>query len=85
MLLLVQVLFERIEAAAPELAVRGEPGVQLGERLGTQPVPPPLPVAPNPDEPRLAQHAQVLRHARLAQLEVLDEVADGALALAKKL
>src|SRR4051794_35632398 len=85
MLLLIQVLFERIEAAAPELTVGGEPGVQLRERLGAQPVPAPLPVTPNPDESRLAQDAQMLRHTRLAQLEVLDEVAHGPVALAKKL
>ena len=44
--------FERVQAAAPELAVGSEPRVQLGERLGAQPVPAPLPVGPDPRRAR---------------------------------
>ena len=85
MLLLVQVLFQRIQPAAPQLPIGSKPGIQLGERLGAKPVPAPLPVGPNPDEPGVAQHPQVLRNARLAEPQLLDELADGPLALTQKL
>jgi hypothetical protein len=77
--------FERIEPAAPELAVGSEPLVELGERLGAQPVPAPLTIRPHAHEPGLAKHPQMLRHARLAELEPLDELADVPLALAQQL
>ena len=72
---------QSVEPAAPEVAVGAEPGVELGERLGAQAVPAPLSVGPHLDEPGLTQHPQVLRHAGLAEPEVLDQLADGPLAL----
>src|SRR5215210_499468 len=77
--------FERVETASPELPVGREPRIQLGERLGAKAVHAPLPVRPHPHEPGLAEHPQVLRHARLAEPDSLDELADGPLALTQEL
>jgi hypothetical protein len=78
-------VLERVEPAAPELAVGRKPGVELGKRLGTKAVPPPPPVRPDADEARFAQHAQVLRDSWLADLELVDQLADWPLALPEEL
>jgi hypothetical protein len=76
---------ERVEPPAPVLPVGREPRIELGERLGPEPVDTPLPLGSNPNEAGLAEHAEVLRDARLAELQMLDELADGPLALPKQL
>lgn len=58
--------------------------MQLVERLGAQGVQAPLGVDPDPDEPGLPQHPQVLRHAGLAEAEPADQLAHRPLALAKQ-
>src|SRR3954453_6002891 len=78
-------LFERVEAAGPELPVRREPGIELSERLRVDPVPAPLSVLAHADEVGLAQHLQVLRHAWLADLQALDKLAHGVLPLAQQI
>src|SRR5690606_17350738 len=67
----VEVAFEGVQAACPHRPVRREPRVDLGERLGTQPVQPALRVAPDLDQPHLAEHPQVFRHGRLGERQPL--------------
>src|SRR6478609_1936523 len=55
-----QVALQRSEPAAPELPVRREPRVHVGERLGAQAVHTALRVDSRLDESRVAQHTQVL-------------------------
>ena len=73
----IQVLFEQVEARRPQLAVGRQPRVEGLERCGTQPVDAPLRVGADVDEAGVAQDAQMLGHRRLADGEVVDEVADG--------
>ena len=60
----------------PELAVRGEPFVELRERLGPDAIQAPLSVCARLDEAGLPQHAKVLGHRRLADPKAVDELAD---------
>ena len=76
---------ERVECAAPELPVGSEPRIELAKRLRPQPVHAPLPLGAHADEPGLAEHVQVLGHARLTQVEPVDELAHRPLALPKQL
>ena len=81
---LLQVLFEGVEALRPVAAVGLEPAGDLGQRLGAQPVPAALAVRADLDEPGLAQHLEVLGDAGLAEVEARDEVAGGPLAVAQQ-
>ena len=81
----VEMAFERVKPSAPELAVGSQPGIELGERLGPEPVPAPLAIRAHAHEPGLAQHPEVLRHTGLAELEPLHELAHGPLPLAQEL
>jgi hypothetical protein len=76
---------EGIEAPGPKLAVRREPGVDLGKRFGAQAVAPALRGHPDGDQARFAQHAEVLGDGRLAEVHLLDEVADRPFALAQQI
>jgi hypothetical protein len=78
----VQVSLERVEACCPLRSVRRQPGVELHQRFGTEPVEPPLGVAPDLDEPGVAQHLEVSRHTWLVHADLFDELADGPLAAA---
>src|SRR5690606_7268034 len=77
-----EVLFEGIEALGPLGSVRLEPGIQLLERLGAEAVEPPLSVTPDLDQPSVTQHLQMPRNAGMLHADVVDEVANRALALA---
>src|SRR6185503_895359 len=77
----VEVALEGVEAVGPQPPVGREPRVDLGERRGAQHVEAPLRVLADLDEPALAQDAQVLGDAGLAQAEQRDELADRARAL----
>jgi len=66
----------RPEPLAPEAPVRLEPRVELGDRLRVERIDAPLGIALHPHESGLAQHAQVLRRAGLAQSEPLDDLPD---------
>ena len=81
---LLQVVFEGVEAVGPVAAVRLEPARDLGERLGAEAVPAALAVRAHLDEPGLAQHLEVLGDAGLAEVDPRDEVADGPLAVAQQ-
>src|SRR5262245_32696533 len=77
--LAVEVALEGVEMPGPESPVGFEPLVEPLERRGFDPVDAALRVDPARDEPRLAQHLQVLGHRRLADVERVDEVAHAAL------
>jgi hypothetical protein len=58
-----------------------EPRVELHQRFRTEPVEPPLSIPANLDQPSVAQHLEVTRHARLMHPDRLDQLADGPLTL----
>jgi hypothetical protein len=78
------VVFEAIQMSRPELAVGGEPLVELGERLRSDAVQAALPIRASLNEPGVLEDAEVLRHCWLADAELLDELPDGALAVAEQ-
>jgi hypothetical protein len=80
----IEVPLEGVQAARPQLTVGVEPGVDLAQRLEAQLVPAALGVVADADEAGLAEDAQVLGGAGLAQAEVLDELTDGAWAFAEQ-
>jgi hypothetical protein len=77
----VEVSSESVELVSPELAIGGQPRVDLGERLGPEHVQPPLGLGPDGDEARVPQHPEVLGRPRLAAAEQTNELTDGAWAL----
>jgi hypothetical protein len=78
------VVFEAIQVSRPQLAVGGEPLVELGERLRSDAVQAALRIRASLDEPGVLENAKVLRHRRLADAELLDELPDGPLAVAEE-
>ena len=68
----------------PKLAVGSEPLVELGERLGSDAVQAALRIRAGLNEPRVLEEAEVLRHRGLAEAELLDELPDRPLAVAKQ-
>ena len=79
-----QVALQRGEPAAPELPVWREPRVDLGERLGTQPVNASLRVDACLDETGIPQHAQVLRDSWLVHIQRFHQLADREVLLAQE-
>src|SRR6516162_9172642 len=71
--------FQRVEPRRPQPPVGLEPFVDRPQRLGPDPVDPPLRVDSRLDQPRVAQHPEVLGHRRLAQSGRVDQLADGTL------
>ena len=69
----------------PELAVRGEPLVELRERLRPDAIQAPLRVCARHDEACVPQHAKVLGHRRLADAEAVDELADRPFSVAEQI
>ena len=67
---------------APE---RRDPGVELAERLRDEPVDAPLRVDLCGHEPSVAKHLQVLRHRRLREPQLRDEIADGSILVPEQL
>ena len=61
---------ERIDVRRPEAPERREPGIDLHERLGPDPIDAPLCFDARLHEAGLAQHAQVLGHRGLRQLQL---------------
>ncbi len=71
---------EVVEVPGPQASIWRKPLVHRPQRLGANAVEPLLGLRPHINQAGLSQHAQVLRHRRLAQLELADELAHGALA-----
>jgi hypothetical protein len=76
--------FQSIEVRRPELPVRRQPRVEVGQRLGADPVDAALRVDARLHEAGVLEDAQVLRHGGLAEPQVTDEFADRSLAVAKR-
>ena len=57
--------FERINVGRPEAPERSEPGIDLHERLGPDPIDAPLGFDARLHEAGLTQHAEVLGHRSL--------------------
>jgi hypothetical protein len=77
-------VFEAIQVSRPELAVGGEPLVELGERLRSDAVQAALRIRAGLNEPGVLEDAEVLRHRWLAEAELLDELPDRPLAVAEQ-
>ncbi len=73
---------ERIEAAGPLGAIGLQPRVQFHERLGPEPVQPPLRIAADLHQTGVAQHPQMPGDTRLMHPDALDQLIDRALAVA---
>src|SRR5215211_181669 len=84
-LLLVEVTFERVEATGPELAIGLEPRVDLSEGLGVEAVHTALRVLADANDARFPERAQMLRDARLADRQALDQLPDGTLAITEQI
>ena len=71
--------FERINVGRPEASERSEPGIDLHERLGPDPIDAPLGFDARLHEAGLAQHAEVLGHRGLGHPQLALDLADGSL------
>ncbi len=67
-------LFEGVESTGPVRSIRFKPCIQLGERLGSQPVNPPLSVDPRFDKSCVAQNPEMPRDTRLVHAGQLDKL-----------
>src|SRR5689334_6818742 len=76
---------EPIDAVLPELAVLGEPRIELAEWLGPECVEPALSIGAHRDEARIVEDAQVARDAGLMDARPRDNVADLLLAASQHL
>jgi hypothetical protein len=79
------VVFEAVKVRRPELAIRGEPFVELRERLGSDAIEAPLRVCACLDETGVPQHAKVLGHRRLADTEAVDKLAHRPFSVAEQI
>jgi len=80
----VEVPFEIVEARRPEEPVGLEPFVNGTQSLRANTVEAALGVHANIYKARLSEHAQMLGDGRLADGELVDKVANGALPFAKQ-
>jgi hypothetical protein len=83
--MVLQVSFESVKPARPVPTIRLEPVGDFPQRLCPQSVPASLAVAAKRDQSRLPQDLQVLGDSWLAELEVCDELVDGALTLTQQI
>jgi hypothetical protein len=78
------VVFEAVEVSRPKLAIRGQPLVQLHERLGADAVEAPLGIGACLDEPGVFENAEVLGDRGLTYAEAVDEVTNRLFAVAEE-
>jgi hypothetical protein len=76
--------FESIEARSPELSIRGEPVVELSQRLGPDAIEAALRVGAGVHQARLPEDAQMLRNGRLGEVEMIDQVPDRPFSVAQQ-
>src|SRR4051794_15140876 len=69
----------------PELAVGRQPVVELCERLRPDAIQAALCIRARLDEPGVLEHAEMLRHGRLADAEAVDELTDRPFAVAEQI
>ena len=72
------------EARRPRRSIRREPVVDLAEWFGAHPVEATLGVDPKLDEPDVAEYTQMLGYGRLADVEGVDQLADGSFPIVEK-
>ena len=77
--------FKLVEVRCPQLAVGGEPLVELRERLWPDPIQAALCIRPHLDQTGILENAQVLRDGGLAQAKAVDEFAHRPFAIAQVL
>jgi hypothetical protein len=77
---LLEVVLHPVKPGVPRLLVLGQPVMERPELRRFQAVQPTAAVYPAPDESRLAEHPQVLRHLRLGHREVVHDRSDRLLA-----
>jgi len=75
---------QAVQALRPQAAVGGQPGVEIGQRLGPDPVQPTLAVGAHLHQAGLLQHPQVLGHRRLAERQRPHQGAHGAFTVAQQ-
>jgi len=75
----IEMAFERIHVHRPQAPERSEPGIELFERLGPDPIDAPLGLDARLHETGLAQYAEVLGHRRLRHPQPPLDLADGSL------
>jgi hypothetical protein len=73
------VAFERVDAGGPKAPEWSEPGLDLHERLSSDPVDAPLRVDSRLHEAGVSEHPEVLRDRRLRHPKFVFDVADGPL------
>jgi hypothetical protein len=80
----IKVPLQGVQALGPHLPVRGQPGVERGQRAWVERVDPALGVDVCGDQTRVAQDAQMLRGPGLAQTQLLDQLPDRPWSLAQQ-
>jgi hypothetical protein len=81
----VEMVLEGIEARAPQRPVRGDPGVDLLDGLGSYPVQALLGGDASFDQSDLSQDPKVLRYSRLAHGKGPDQLTDRAFPVAEQI
>ena len=81
----VEVPFEIVQARRPKEPVRLQPLVKGAQWLRADTIQAALSVRADRNKARLSEHAQMLGNRGLADGELVDKVADGALAFAKQI
>jgi hypothetical protein len=78
------VFLQAIQMGRPEAAVGRQPRIELGQRLGPDAIEATLSVGTRLDHSGFPEHPKVLRHGRLAQVELIHKLADRSLAIAEQ-
>ena len=78
-------LFQPVEARRPQLAVWGQPVVELSQRLWPDAVEAALRVDPRLHQACVPEYAKMLRHGGLTELKKLDQLANWPLAIPEQL
>jgi hypothetical protein len=81
---LVEVVFESIKMCHPKLPIRREPVIELSPGLGSDPVQSALRIGPGVHQSGLLEDPQVLRYGRLAEAEVINQLAHRPLSIPKQ-
>jgi len=69
----------------PECAVGRQPVVERFQGPGADPVEAALGIGPDIDQPGISEHPEMLRHRRLAQVEMVDQLADRPLTVTEEI
>jgi hypothetical protein len=80
----IEMIFQSIQTRRPQPAVFRQPIIEFGQRLGPDAIEAALGVRASLNHSRLFEHPQVLRHGRLAQVEIIHELSYRSLPLSKE-